>query len=352
MLRAHKVRQQVNGPHNAPFAQCLDLGCVVIGEVCLGNVHKPTVDAFKTHVLDDGHHSIFQSCTSFMQVKETQLCFNNSKTLSDETIGRTVFDQTEHDNKPAPSIQDVMFSKIMDANVHRDETNHWVAPLPFKEVQQRLPNNREYAVKWLESLQRQFKKKPEMEKKYVGFVEKTFNNSHAEVAPPLMEDEECWYLPSFGVYHPQKPDQIRVVFDSSTQYSGVSLNDVLLTGPDLNNSLLGVLLRFRKEKVAILADIQQMFHCFLVHEKHCNFLRFLWHKDNDLSKPVIDYCMRVHVFGNSPSPAVAIYGLQKAINAGVQKYDIYTVMFVERHFYVDDGLVSISSEAKAINLLQ
>lgn len=78
-------------------------------------------------------------------------------------------------------------------------------------------------------------------------------NNHAEIAPPLAENEECWYLPFFAVYHPQKPGQIRVVFDSSAQHQGISLNNVLLKGPDLNNSLLGVLLRFRKERVAITA---------------------------------------------------------------------------------------------------
>lgn len=104
---------------------------------------------------------------------------------------------------------------------------------------------------------------------------KVFENSHAEPAPLLMEGEECWYLPTFGVYHPQKPDQIRVVFDSSAQQNGVSLNSVLLTGPDINNSLLGVLIRFRKESVAVTADIQQMFYCFLVRDDHLNFLRFL-----------------------------------------------------------------------------
>lgn len=74
---------------------------------------------------------------------------------------------------------------------------------------------------------------------------------------------------------------------------------MLLTGPDLNNTLIGVLLRFRKEKVAVLADIQQMFHFFEVSEKHRNFLRFLWYQDNDVTKKVIEYRMRVHIFGNS-----------------------------------------------------
>lgn len=337
ILRVHKVRQQISGPHDAPFAQRLDLGWVVIGEVCLGNVHKPTVNALKTHVLDSCRHSIFRPCTSFISIKETQPSFNRPSKSPEKLLGQTVFNRTEHDNRLAPSKEDGQFLEIMAKNVHKDDANNWVAPLPFKEPCQRLPNNREQAVKRFESLQRNFKRKPEMQAQYVAFMEKIFNNGHAERAPTLHQDEECWYRPSFGVYHPRKPDQIRVVFDSSAQFCGVSLNDVLLTGPDFNNSLLGFLLRFRKEGVAILADIQQMFHCFLVHESHRNFLRFLWHQDNDLIKPVVEYQMKVHVFGNSPSPAVAIYGLRRAIEDGAQKYGPDTVKFVKRHFYVDDA---------------
>ncbi|XP_077390535.1 uncharacterized protein LOC144027111 [Festucalex cinctus] len=123
-------------------------------------------------------------------------------------------------------------------------------------------------------------------------------------------------------------------------------------GPDLNNTLIGVLLRFRKGSIAVMADIQQMFHCFRVQEDHRNFLRFLWHKDNDVNKEVIDYRMKVHVFGNSPSPAVAVYGLRKAICAGAKDHGADTVNFVWRHFYVDDGLISVSSPAEAIDLLR
>ncbi|XP_061769872.1 uncharacterized protein LOC133560876 [Nerophis ophidion] len=281
-----------------------------------------------------------------------QQTFNQSCKSQERMLGSTVFNQTEHDNKPAPSMDDLLFLKIMDIQTYKDGSNNWVAPLPFKEPRQRLPNNKAQAIKRFMSLQRTLQRKPEMQEQYVTFIEKLITHKHAEVVPPLMKDEECWYLPSFGVYHPRKPDQIRVVFDSSAQHAGISLNDVLLSGPDLNNSLLGVLLRFRKERVAIMADIQQMFHCFLVHEDHRNFLRFLWHQDNDLRKPVIEYRMRVHVFGNTPSPAVAIYGLRKAIREGAQQHGDDTVRFVERHFYVDDGLVSLPSEGEAIDLLQ
>ncbi len=215
-----------------------------------------------------------------------------------------MFSRTEHDNKPAPSVEDTAFLKIMDTNVYRNDANGCVAPLLFREPRQPLPNNKEQVANRFKCLQCTLKRKPEMQQQYMAFMENIFTNRHAEVAPPLREGDECWYIPTFGVYHPQKPNQIRVVFDSSARYLGISLNNVLLTGPDLNNSLVGVLLRFRKERVAILADIQQMFHCFLVHDDHRNFLRFLWHKDNDVNKQIIEYRMKVHVFGNRPSPAV------------------------------------------------
>lgn len=135
----------------------------------------------------------------------------------------------------------------------------------------------------LYSLRKTLDRKPDMKKQYIDFMQKMLENEHSEPAPPLKKHKEHWYLLSFGVYHPQKPDQLRVVFDSSAEYEGVSLNKVLLSGPDLNNSLLGVLLRFRKEPIAFTADIQQMFYCFVVHEDHRDYLRSLWYEDNDLS---------------------------------------------------------------------
>ncbi|XP_063761823.1 uncharacterized protein LOC134879300 [Eleginops maclovinus] len=354
-IRAHKVREQINGPANAPFAQRLDLGWVLVGEVCLGSTHKPNVSSFRTAMVDCHRPSLFQPCTSLLHIKEElhdRLPGNSAlpPRAKEHSLGQNVFDCTEQDNKLAPSIEDETFLKMMDKDVYRNDSHSWVAPLPFRLPRQQLPNNREQALKRFGSLQRQFKRKPEMQQQYVEFMGKLLKNNHAEVAPELRE-EECWYLPSFAVYHPQKPDQIRVVFDSSAQQSGISLNNVLLTGPDLNNTLLGVLMRFRKDKVAVMADIQQMFYCFLVDEKHRNYLRFLWFKDNNVANEVIDYRMKVHVFGNSPSPAVSIYGLRRAIRDGAEKYGTDTVNFVERHFYVDDGLCSVPTDAEAIGLL-
>ena len=66
--------------------------------------------------------------------------------------------------------------------------------------------------------------------------------------------EGKWYLPHHGVYHPKKPDKLRVVSDCSAEYQGSSLNNYLFQGPDLTNNMIGVLLRFRQERIAIMAD--------------------------------------------------------------------------------------------------
>ena len=54
--------------------------------------------------------------------------------------------------------------------------------------------------------------------------------------------------------------KIRVVFDCSARFDGVSLNKSLMSGPDLTNQIVGVITRFREESVVIMGDIEAMFH--------------------------------------------------------------------------------------------
>jgi hypothetical protein len=106
-----------------------------------------------------------------------------------------------------------------------------------------------------------------------------------------------WYLPNHAVFHPQKADQICVVFDCSTNYCDTSLNDPLLQGPDLTNSLVGVITRFRQDPVAFMSDIEAMFHQVRVRSTDCDALRFLWWPNGNLALPPEEYQMTVHLFG-------------------------------------------------------
>ncbi|XP_057700851.1 uncharacterized protein LOC130921225 [Corythoichthys intestinalis] len=349
IIQAHKVRGQVNGPNNAPHAQRLDLGWVVIGDVCLSGAHKPTLNSFKTNVLNSGRPTFLSPCENTIVIKEKYT--KNDPLNTQAELGQHIFQQTTNDDKVALSAEDALFLDIMHNNFAKDEANNWVAPLPFRSPRRRLPDNRQQAYNRLMSLRKTLRRKPEMRAHYAEFMEKIFSKGHAEPAPALAPDQECWYLPSFGVYHPQKPEKIRVVFDSSAQLDNVSLNDVLLKGPDLNNTLVGVLMRFRSDPYAVMADVEHMFHNFVVREDHRNYLRFLWFQNHDLDGKVQEFRMTVHVFGNCPSPSVAIFGLKRTAIEGEMEFGSDAKEFIERHFYVDDGLKSFSSIEQAIDVL-
>lgn len=154
--------------------------------------------------------------------------------------------------------------------------------------------------------------------------------------------------PFFGVYHPNKPDRIRGVFDSSATFEGVSLNQMLMSGPDLTNSLLGILLRFRNDKVAAIGDIEQMVYQFYVDSKDRDFLRFFLYQDNNPDNKLVEYRMRVHVFGNCPSPAIAPFGSRRT----VANCDNDVQNCVCNNFYVDDGLTSLPEAELVIDILK
>ena len=108
-------------------------------------------------------------------------------------------------------------------------------------------------------------------------------NDFCERVPVYDVNKPSWYIPHHGVYHRVKK-KIRVVFDCSAKFNGKSLNDCLLTGPDLINSLLGILLRFRKEQVAFQCDITKMILQFMQPHQR-DLLRFLWWNEGDTTRP-------------------------------------------------------------------
>ena len=71
--------------------------------------------------------------------------------------------------------------------------------------------------------------------------------------------------------------QIRPVFDAPAQeYNGVALNDCLETEPDLVLYLAVILIRFRRGRFAITADIAKVFLQLAVTALDQDVHRFLW----------------------------------------------------------------------------
>ena len=191
---------------------------------------------------------------------------------------------------------------------------HYEIPLPFRQSEVDLPSNRQQAVKRALWQRKKMIQNHQYRNDYVAFINEIINKGYAEkVSQEILKTDpgKAWYIPQHGVYHPKKPDKIRVVFDCSAKFAGTSLNDQLLQGPDLTNSLVGVLTRFRRESVAFMADIEAMFYQVFVPEEQRDFLRSLWWPNGDLTAQLEEYRMTVHPFGVVSSPSCANYALQR-----------------------------------------
>lgn len=68
--------------------------------------------------------------------------------------------------------------------------------------------------------------------------------------------------------------------------------------------------------------------------------------------PLIEYRMCAHVFGNSPAPTIATYGLRKTVKISKESYGDDVPHFVCNDFYVDDRLTSLPTSDMALDLLK
>lgn len=255
----------------------------------------------------------------------------------------------------AESMEDRRFREILTKGLHKNADGNWEAPLPFKTDDVLLPDSKGHCLRRLLSLKRKLLNDNKLKDDYLAFMKKTLDNGHASRVPVdqlRTAKGKAWYLPHFHVYHPRKPDQIRVVFDCSAVYENESLNKHLLQGPDQLNSLIGVLTRFRKEKVALTCDIEQMFHSFYVNPNDRDYLRFLWFENNDLTSQIVEYRMNVHLFGAASSPGLANFCLHQTAEAHRHEFGDNTSDFLLRDFYVDDGLKSVPTVEQAHQLIK
>ena len=145
------------------------------------------------------------------------------------------------------------------------QNNYPVAKAQLKSLHSRLSKNETLRIKYQETLQ------TDLENGYVKPV------AFTEPQP-----ETVWYLPHHPVCNPKKPGKIQRVANAASSFRGQSLNDNLLSGPDLLQNLFLLLLRFRERPVAVIADIEAMFMQISITEKDQAALRFLWLTGNSI----------------------------------------------------------------------
>jgi hypothetical protein len=234
------------------------------------------------------------------------------------------------------------------ARVNVNGVFRYATPLLRKKDMPQLKAPKESVLPLLRALERRLSKSPEQSKAYNQEIERLDKSGYVVKLADEAVDQtpESWYIPHHMVHHNEKH---RVVYNCSFQYQGHNLNKYLLAGPTLTSTLLGVLLRFREHAIAITSDIKGMFHQIRLLPEDKPLLRFLW-RNMQRESPVSVYEWQVLPFGTTCSPCCATFAVQKHVQENTDPEED-TRVAVEKHFYVDNFLQSVTSTDKATELV-
>ncbi|XP_055046840.2 uncharacterized protein [Misgurnus anguillicaudatus] len=322
--RSMAPREVIVGKDDEPFAVRTDLGWSIVG------CSSPRFDLPKENSLC--HRLLVKELPHVTPTDVIRVLESDFKDINEE--------------KMKVSQDDILFLKILKESICQNKYGHYEMPLPFKE-RPILPSNKQLATARLDHLKRKMSKDEMYKERYKEFMSEIIQRGDAEEVSDCGKEGETWYLPHHGVFHPKKPNKLRVVFDCSATYNGCSLNEHLLQGPDMINNLTGILIRFRQHPVALMCDVEKMYHQFHVSESDRDYMRFLWWKNGECDQKPLEFRMKVHIFGATSSSGCANFGLKYIANKNSHLYPLGSE-FVLRNFYVDDGVTSLEDTETAI----
>ena len=124
------------------------------------------------------------------------------------------------------------------------------------------------------------------------------------------------------------------MYDSAARYGGVRLNDAMLPGRKLQQDVFDVLLRFRSNSVALVADLTEMFSQGTIAKQDRRYHRFLW-RGLDLSRPPEVYEAMILMFGDRASAYLAQYVVQKHTEGNRDDYPLAMAIILSQ-MYRDD----------------
>ena len=319
-----------------PYAYKTPLGWALVGETCILDKQLPSRRSMRTAVCSPNH------VTTQLKVPAKSFLL----TYTDP------FEVASDDDEPGLSRDDQKFLDIMSSGANINEKGNIELPIPFYN-DANLPNNKNAVFHRTKNTLARLQKQPEQLKSCLDTIKNDIQRGLIEPVPAKELDSInafTWWLPIFTVYNPKK-NKTRMVYDASAKYSGKSLNDCMIQGPDFNNTLRGVLLRFRENQIGFVSDVEKMFNSFALPPEQKDSYRFFWYKGNDPTQDLQQYRSTCHIFGSRSSPAIANFGLKYTTTQPIAQQYPEAIPFIQKGFYVDDGIYSTSTTEEAVNIL-
>nr|XP_029729133.1 uncharacterized protein LOC115266740 [Aedes albopictus] len=230
----------------------------------------------------------------------------------------------------------------------RDSVGRFTVRLPFREHPSSLGESREIAAKRLCHIERKLEKNPLLKDQYHGFLREYTDLGHMSLASSP-SSKDCVFLPHHCVVkESSSTTKCRVVFDGSSKTSnGKSLNDILMLGPILQDSLINILLRFRFPAVVITGDIQQMYRMIQLSEDDRDYQRILWRWST--TEPVEEYRLNTVTYGTRSASYLATKCVQQLLLSHQDCFPT-TVEKAIKGTYIDDVITGADTVEEAKEL--
>jgi DNA-binding transcriptional regulator YiaG len=324
----HCARQEVHGEEGQPIARLTPLGWTCVGPL--------------TSTRETSFHSLY----SFFQRDETciydQICTNLQRFWEIETV------KTEE--QPLSKQDQQVLSKVKNSLSYKDGSYTVEIPWIAEEKKLALPVNYEMAKRRLIATEQRLAREPEIATNYQKCVEKYIDKMYVKKVDVTKQDStKRWFLPHFPIVRMDKSTtKVRIVFDASATHKGISLNNAINTGPKLQQELTAVLLRFRKNPVAIICDIEEMYLRIKINEHDQGYFSFLW-RDLDTNREPDVYEFSRVVFGVNCSPFLAQFVLREHANLHLKEFPIGATTIL-KSTYMDDSMDSVEDDERGKEL--
>lgn len=321
-----------------------DLLC--IGQIKLGN-NQPTLQKSKFGWIIAG--SFMSSNSSFSKSLRCNTAIN-MQAIQDKL--ETFWKLEELPDKSPLSQEEAACERNFVKSFKRDDSNRFVVSLPFKDNAGQLGDNLENATKRFNALERRLSKNSEIREEYSKFMSEYEALGHMSLISDPSEtdcDRGIYYLPHHCVIkEDSSTTKLRVVFDASSKSdNGISLNDILMVGPTIQEDLLSILLRFREHGYVIAGDIAKMYRQINLIENERDLQRILWRTDPD--KEIKHFRLNTVTYGTASASFLSTRCLHQVAIENKASYPVASNAII-RDFYVDDVLTGASSIEDAIQL--
>lgn len=220
--------------------------------------------------------------------------------------------------------------------------SHWDAKYPWREDPTSLPNNQKAVEATFLKTEKQLMKDPMWKEAYMRQVHEMVGRG---AAVKLTRDTmDSWKGALWWVSHLTAPNPhsvttpVRLVWNSSQEFGGVSMNSILFKGPVVLNPIRAVLLRFREGEHATIGDITKMYNSVWLEEQEVHVHRFLWRDSPE--DEIEDYAVVRVNMGDKPAGCIAQVAMGETARLPQFSDMKEERRVIEEDSYVDDLLMS------------